>query len=365
MPLTSRKYTFKPRRSAPRRSKSSTTIKSKVKKAVTKAVRTQKKKTFTKNVTKVLNKHLEQYYAYARALYSPPLTSPTFNGANYHFFNLTGSLAFSGQTLIPNDLMGLIPSAYGGASTVASTQGLFMGQKVYAKNTFSTIKITMPLFNPSEISPDDLGNQSRFWAQNWQFRFLIFKSKPYPTRTNATGGGMLDPMTNVLKTFQNGNFGPSSPTTDAPAGNLVPTIGDIWVTDDLMFSKFNSTNFTKLHEERFTLSLPEFIGYDQVRYDPSVPTAYPYVNMAGGKKYPSTKTIHFRMPINKTLQYETNADLPPEAKSYPLNYDTSTMVMCFMAPVGDYSQVQETGMNTFINRSINIDVNSRYSYTDA
>lgn len=326
-----------------------------------KSIQRAKTTNFNKRVSKVINKKAETFHQYGRAIYSAPLSAPIFQNASYHLFNLTGSAPLTAQTLVPQQLLGLTPEAY---QSIAPTfiQGGYSGSNVYGKHIFSTMKITMPLYGPEQITPPLEGNQSQYFAQNWNIRFIVFKSKPFPSTSTIAGGQMLPPITNIFKSYVDSNFGPGTPSTEAPTDSI--TGAQFWTSDDLQWSKFNSTNYTKLLEKRFKLSMPEFIAYDTNRQDPASPNTTPYVAMAGGKKYPSEKTIHFNHKIQKKLQYAIENELPPDVRSFPLNYNNTIMCMVCVSPVGGTTDVQDTGMNQFIANAVKLDVQSTFTYND-
>lgn len=149
-----------------------------------KSIQRATRSVFNRKVSSVINKTAETYHQYARALYAPPQTATNFQNGSYHLFNLTGSAPLDGQSMAPQQLMGLIPSDYGAGSPNTFLQGGFIGSSVFGKNTFSTIKITMPVLQPDEISSVIGGNQSQYYAQNWNIRVLIFKTKPFPSTSS-------------------------------------------------------------------------------------------------------------------------------------------------------------------------------------
>ena len=329
-----------------------------------KAVRSIKRASasnFNRKVAKVINRRAETFYQYGRALYAQPNTATNFQSASYHLFNLTGSAPLDFETMTPQFLLGLTPEAYA-AVPPTSTQGDYRGASVFGKRTFSSMKINMPLISPQEISPLGEPNQSQYWAQNWNIRVLIVKSKPFPSTSVVAGGQMLKPAFNLFKSYNNSNFGCQTPTADAPIDSI--TGSNLWTADDLQWSKLNTTNYTKLLEKRFKLSLPEFIGFDVIRQTPTAPETTPYVSMGGAKKYPSERTIHFTQKINKKLQYNIEDELPPDIKSFPLNHNNTTIVFISASPVGDETNVQAQQMNAFIASQIKLSVQSQFSYTD-
>lgn len=332
-----------------------------VRAAAVRTVRRAQSSSFNRRVARVVNKRAETYRQVGRALYSPPLTATIFQAASYHLFNLTGSAPLDGETLVPQQLMGLTPEAY---QSVAPTflQGGFSGSNVFGKNIFSSIKITMPVLEPEQITPPLDVNQSQFFAQNWNVRLMIFKSKPFPSTSVIAGGQMLKPVENIFKSYLNTNFGPASPATEAPTDSVTGT--QFWTSDDLQWSKHNATNYTMLLQKRFKLSLPEFVAYDTNRQDPTAPNTTPYVGMAGGKKYPCEKTIHFSHKLNKKLQYAIENELPPDVRRFPLNNNNTIMCMVTISPIGGTSNVQDFGMNSFISSAIKLDVQSTFSYSD-
>ncbi len=316
---------------------------------------------FNRRVARVINKKAETFRQVARAINSPPQLALNFQNASYHLFNLTGSAPVDSQTLVPQELLGLTPQPYDVTAPTFLTGG-FSGMNVYGKNLFSSIKITMPVLQPEEITPTGDVNQSQFFAQNWNVRFMIFKSKPFPSTSVIAGGQMLKPIDNIFKDYVGANFGPNTPSAQAPEDSVTGT--SFWTSDDLQWSKHNATNYTMLLQKRFKLSLPEFVAYDVNRQDPAAPNTTPYVSMAGGKKFPSEKTIHFSHKIQKKLQYAIENELPSDVKRFPLNYNNTIMCMVCISPVGSISNVQDTGMNAFISSKIVLDVNSTYTYND-
>ena len=329
-----------------------------------KAVRTVKRAyntSFSRKINRIVNRKAETFRQVGRALYSPPLSAPIFQSASYHLFNLTGSAPIDGQTLVPQELLGLVPEAY---NVVAPTflQGGYRGTNVFGKSVFSTIKLTMPVLEPEQITPPLDVNQSQFFAQNWNIRLMIFKSKPFPSTSVIAGGQMLKPMDNIFKSYINSNFGPATSATEAPVDSVTGT--SFWTSDDLQWSRMNSTNYTKLLEKRFKMSLPQFVAYDANRQDPTAPSTTPYVTVGGGKKHPSERTIHFNHKINKKLQYATENELPPDVKRFPLNNDNTIMCMVTISPVGGTTNVQDFAMNAFIANSIKLDVQSTFTYQD-
>lgn len=329
-----------------------------------KAVRSIKRataSTFNKKVAKVINKRAETYYQYARALYANPGIAPNFQSASYHLFNLTGSAPLDDESMGPHQLLGLTPAAYA-AVPPTSIQGDYNGASVFGRRTFSSIKIQMPVITPQQITPPAEPNQSQYWATNWNVRVLIVKSKPFPSTSVIAGGQMLKPAENILKSYENSNFGPKSASAEAPTDMI--SGGQLWTSNDLLWSRYNATNYTKLLEKRFKLSLPEFVAYDANRQDPNNPNTTPYVSMGGAKKFPAERTIHFTQKLNKKLQYAIENELPANAKTFPLNHNNTTIVAVFISPVGDESNVQAQQMNAFISSQIKLSVQSQFTYQD-
>lgn len=287
----------------------------------------KKAKTQVKTMVKrEIGRQSETFMNFGRYNYQESEPAPnTFDGARFFLGNLGGIIAINGETMSPMKTINALAVNANVASGQSAYNQTYHGKSIYGKYMKTKVNLVLPSIKTIPVGAADW----QVMPQNYEYRFIIFKTKPQPAINNAAAGFTNAPFSvNGFKNEVGSTFGVYSLDADSlpdPSGVLQP-----FINEDLMRAPVNKTNFTVLMEKRGRLSPGTAMNA----------TSNPASVTNGAKQYPSEANFSFTHKINKKLNLQkesTTVQTAPDITgvSRITNYDTSICMFLVLSPLGE------------------------------
>lgn len=291
----------------------------------------KKAKTEVKSIVKSeIGRQAESYMNFGRYLYQASKTAQnTFEGAQYFLINLGGSIQVNAETSVPMKTINAQAIQQNAATGTTYNQS-YKGTSIYGKYMRTKVNLVMPSIKTIGVGGADWQQM----PQNYEYRFIIFKTKPQPANnySNTTDPGAFAPFSiNGFKNEVGTTFGiRSDDTTALPDPTGAPMN---YINEDLMRAPVNKTNFTVLYEKRGRIS--PGTAMNATDNNASVTN--------GGKQYSNEANFTYTHKINKKLNLQLTDETPQSSTAPPspvdlarvTNYDTSIMMYLVLSPVGE------------------------------
>lgn len=287
----------------------------------------KKAKTEVKAVVKrEIGRQAETFLNFGRTLYQISGVAPsTFDGARYFLGNLGGIININGETVPPMKTINAIAvnsNVAGGQSPYNQT---YHGKSIYGKYMKSKINLVLPSIKTIPTGAADW----QVMPQNYEYRFIVFKTKAQPAINNAAAGFTNAPFSvNGFKNEVGSSFGINSTDADALPDPTGAAMG--FINEDLMRAPVNKTNFTVLMEKRGRISPGTAMNA----------TANPASVTNGGRQYSNEANFTFTHKINKKLNLQLESGTTQTAPDITgvqriTNYDTSICFFLVLSPLGE------------------------------
>ncbi|AXH79325.1 MAG: hypothetical protein [Circular genetic element sp.] len=277
-------------------------------------------------VKREIGRQAETFMNWGRFNYQGAQPAPnTFDGAKYFLGNIGGIIDINAQTMSPMKTINALAvnaNIAGGQSAYNQT---YHGKSIYGKYMKTKVNLVLPSIKTISVG----GADWQTMPQNYEYRFIVFKTKNQPAINNAAAGFTNAPFSvNGFKNEVGSTFGINSIDADSlpdPSGVLQP-----FINQDLMRAPVNKTNFTVLMEKRGRLSPGTAMNA----------TSNPSSVTNGARQYSSEANFSFTHKINKKLNLQLESgtvQTTPDITGVQriTNYDTSICMFLVLSPLGE------------------------------
>ena len=277
-------------------------------------------------VKREIGRQSETFMNFGRYNYQGCSSAPnTFDGAKYFLGNLGGIIAVNGETFAPMKTINAIAVNANVAGGQQEFNQTYKGKSIYGKYMRTKINLVLPSIPTIAVGSADWQTM----PQNYEYRFIVFKTKAQPAINNAAAGFTNLPFS--VGAFRNevgsafGIRSLDSSSVPDPSGVLQP-----FINQDLMRAPVNKTNFTVLMEKRGRLSPGSSMNA----------TSNPASVTNGAKQYPTEANFTYTHKINKKLNLQPDVDTTQTAPDVTgvqriTNYDTSICMFLVLSPIGE------------------------------
>ncbi|AXH78658.1 MAG: hypothetical protein [Circular genetic element sp.] len=277
-------------------------------------------------VKREIGRQAETFMNFGRYNYQTASSAPnTFDGARYFLGNLGGIISINGETMSPMKTINALAVNANIAGGQQPYNQTYHGKSIYGKYMKTKVNLVLPSVPTVAVG----GADWQAMPQNFEYRFIIFKTKSQPAINNAAAGFTNAPFSvNGFKNEVGSTFGIRS----LDAGSLPDPNGVLqpFINEDLMRAPVNKTNFTVLMEKRGKISPSSGMNA----------TSNPASVTNGARQYPTEANFSFSHKINKKLNLQLESgtvQTTPDITGVQriTNYDTSICMFLVLSPLGE------------------------------